>query len=102
MNLNIFLHREKKIEGLNFVRCLSAYHATVLIAKLHETSLAVAQEVKFYYQNISLTIYVYMYFIALRYTEMVCSSVVSFPLLDSLKKLSLLYSKAAHTSDTNT
>uniref|UniRef100_A0A8C0B6S8 TOG array regulator of axonemal microtubules 1 n=1 Tax=Buteo japonicus TaxID=224669 RepID=A0A8C0B6S8_9AVES len=37
---------EKKIEGLNFVRCLSAYHATVLIAKLHETSLAVAQEVK--------------------------------------------------------
>ncbi|XP_028942543.1 TOG array regulator of axonemal microtubules protein 1, partial [Antrostomus carolinensis] len=37
---------EKKIEGLNFVRCLSAYHATVLTAKLHETSLAVAQEVK--------------------------------------------------------
>ncbi|KAM9653305.1 TOG array regulator of axonemal microtubules protein 1 isoform 1-T1 [Morphnus guianensis] len=37
---------EKKIEGLNFVRCLSAYHATILIAKLHETSLAVAQEVK--------------------------------------------------------
>uniref|UniRef100_A0A8B9NJW9 TOG array regulator of axonemal microtubules 1 n=1 Tax=Accipiter nisus TaxID=211598 RepID=A0A8B9NJW9_9AVES len=37
---------EKKIEGLNFVRCLSAYHATILIVKLHETSLAVAQEVK--------------------------------------------------------
>ncbi|XP_074005395.1 TOG array regulator of axonemal microtubules protein 1 [Numenius arquata] len=37
---------EKKIEGLNFVRCLSAYHAAVLTAKLHETSLAVAQEVK--------------------------------------------------------
>ncbi|KFQ11266.1 Protein FAM179B, partial [Leptosomus discolor] len=37
---------EKKIEGLNFVRSLSAYHATVLTAKLHETSLAVAQEVK--------------------------------------------------------
>ncbi|KFR17617.1 Protein FAM179B, partial [Opisthocomus hoazin] len=37
---------EKKIEGLNCVRCLSAYHATVLTAKLHETSLAVAQEVK--------------------------------------------------------
>ncbi|XP_053924161.1 TOG array regulator of axonemal microtubules protein 1 [Cuculus canorus] len=37
---------EKKIEGLNFVRCLSAYHATVLTGKLHETSLAVAQEVK--------------------------------------------------------
>ncbi|XP_064007918.1 TOG array regulator of axonemal microtubules protein 1 isoform X2 [Pogoniulus pusillus] len=37
---------EKKIEGLNFIRCLSAYHATILTAKLHETSLAVAQEVK--------------------------------------------------------
>ncbi|XP_009471039.1 PREDICTED: protein FAM179B, partial [Nipponia nippon] len=37
---------EKKIEGLNFVRCLSAYHAAILTAKLHETSLAVAQEVK--------------------------------------------------------
>ncbi|XP_009070563.1 PREDICTED: protein FAM179B-like, partial [Acanthisitta chloris] len=37
---------EKKIEGLNSVRCLSAYHAPVLTAKLHETSLAVAQEVK--------------------------------------------------------
>ncbi|KFZ52967.1 Protein FAM179B, partial [Podiceps cristatus] len=37
---------EKKIEGLNFVRCLSAYHATILTTKLHETSLAVAQEVK--------------------------------------------------------
>ncbi|XP_067410806.1 TOG array regulator of axonemal microtubules protein 1 isoform X2 [Emydura macquarii macquarii] len=37
---------EKKIEGLNFVRCLSAYHADVLTVKLHETSLAVVQEVK--------------------------------------------------------
>ncbi|KAM7024447.1 TOG array regulator of axonemal microtubules protein 1 [Acridotheres tristis] len=37
---------EKKIEGLNFIRCLSAYHAPVLTAKLHETTLAVAQEVK--------------------------------------------------------
>ncbi|XP_065492726.1 TOG array regulator of axonemal microtubules protein 1-like isoform X3 [Caloenas nicobarica] len=37
---------EKKIEGLNFVRCLSAYHAPTLTAKLHETSLAVAEEVK--------------------------------------------------------
>ncbi|XP_032917760.1 TOG array regulator of axonemal microtubules protein 1 [Catharus ustulatus] len=37
---------EKKIEGLNFVRCLSAYHGPVLTAKLHETTLAVAQEVK--------------------------------------------------------
>uniref|UniRef100_A0A8C3T8A6 TOG array regulator of axonemal microtubules 1 n=1 Tax=Chelydra serpentina TaxID=8475 RepID=A0A8C3T8A6_CHESE len=36
----------KKIEGLNFVRCLSAYHADVLTGKLHETSLAVVQEVK--------------------------------------------------------
>lgn len=42
------LHREKKIEGLNFVRCLSAYHAAILTVKLHETSLAVAQEVKLY------------------------------------------------------
>ncbi|XP_023782888.1 TOG array regulator of axonemal microtubules protein 1, partial [Cyanistes caeruleus] len=46
-NLNtVFSHREKKIEGLNFVRCLSAYHAPILTAKLHETTLAVAQEVK--------------------------------------------------------
>ncbi|XP_043371890.1 TOG array regulator of axonemal microtubules protein 1 [Dermochelys coriacea] len=37
---------EKKIEGLNFVRCLSAYHADVLTGKLHETSLAVVQEMK--------------------------------------------------------
>ncbi|XP_061213726.1 TOG array regulator of axonemal microtubules protein 1-like [Neopsephotus bourkii] len=37
---------EKKIEGLNIIRCLSAYHATTLSAKLHETSMAVAQEVK--------------------------------------------------------
>ncbi|XP_062974582.1 TOG array regulator of axonemal microtubules protein 1 [Elgaria multicarinata webbii] len=37
---------EKKIEGLNSIRCLSAYHPDVLTAKLHETSLAVIQEVK--------------------------------------------------------
>ncbi|XP_053235570.1 TOG array regulator of axonemal microtubules protein 1 [Podarcis raffonei] len=37
---------EKKIEGLNWIRCLSAYHPDVLTAKLHETSLAVVQEVK--------------------------------------------------------
>ncbi|KAJ7345351.1 hypothetical protein JRQ81_001301 [Phrynocephalus forsythii] len=37
---------EKKIEGLNSIRCLSAYHPEVLMAKLHETSLAVVQEVK--------------------------------------------------------
>uniref|UniRef100_A0A8D2JGC6 TOG array regulator of axonemal microtubules 1 n=1 Tax=Varanus komodoensis TaxID=61221 RepID=A0A8D2JGC6_VARKO len=37
---------EKKIEGLNSIRCLSAYHPDVLTAKLHETSLAVVQEVK--------------------------------------------------------
>uniref|UniRef100_A0A8C3H369 TOG array regulator of axonemal microtubules 1 n=1 Tax=Corvus moneduloides TaxID=1196302 RepID=A0A8C3H369_CORMO len=45
-NFFFFSHREKKIEGLNFVRCLSAYHAPILTAKLHETTLAVAQEVK--------------------------------------------------------
>uniref|UniRef100_A0A8D0GG83 TOG array regulator of axonemal microtubules 1 n=1 Tax=Sphenodon punctatus TaxID=8508 RepID=A0A8D0GG83_SPHPU len=37
---------EKKIEGLNFVRCLSAYHSDVLSLRLHETSLLVVQEVK--------------------------------------------------------
>nr|XP_033809260.1 TOG array regulator of axonemal microtubules protein 1 isoform X2 [Geotrypetes seraphini] len=37
---------EKKIEGLNFIRCLSAYHSDVITAKLHETNLAVIQEVK--------------------------------------------------------
>ncbi|XP_061468632.1 TOG array regulator of axonemal microtubules protein 1 isoform X2 [Rhineura floridana] len=37
---------EKKIEGLNWIRCLSAYNPDVLTAKLHETSLAVVQEVK--------------------------------------------------------
>uniref|UniRef100_A0A670HM02 TOG array regulator of axonemal microtubules 1 n=1 Tax=Podarcis muralis TaxID=64176 RepID=A0A670HM02_PODMU len=36
----------KKIEGLNWIRCLSAYHPDVLTAKLHETSLSVVQEVK--------------------------------------------------------
>lgn len=51
---------EKKIEGLNFVRCLSAYHAPILTAKLHETTLAVAQEVKFSYQNIPLALCVYI------------------------------------------
>ncbi|XP_030340800.1 TOG array regulator of axonemal microtubules protein 1 isoform X2 [Strigops habroptila] len=37
---------EKKMEGLNFIRRLSAYHATILTGKLHETNVAVAQEVK--------------------------------------------------------
>ncbi|XP_043930209.1 TOG array regulator of axonemal microtubules protein 1 isoform X2 [Protopterus annectens] len=37
---------ERKIEGLNFIRCLSAYHSAVLMTKLHETVLAVIQEVK--------------------------------------------------------
>ncbi|KAM9556591.1 TOG array regulator of axonemal microtubules protein 1 [Guaruba guarouba] len=37
---------EKKTEGLNFIRRLSAHHATILTAKLHETNMAVAQEVK--------------------------------------------------------
>uniref|UniRef100_H2ZW64 TOG array regulator of axonemal microtubules 1 n=1 Tax=Latimeria chalumnae TaxID=7897 RepID=H2ZW64_LATCH len=36
---------EKKIEGLNFVRSLSAYHSDVLTIKLHETVLAVIQEI---------------------------------------------------------
>ncbi|PKK20795.1 family with sequence similarity 179, member B [Columba livia] len=46
LNSNFVLHREKKIEGLTVVRCLSAYHAPALAARLHETSLAVAEEVK--------------------------------------------------------
>uniref|UniRef100_A0A8B9FB00 TOG array regulator of axonemal microtubules 1 n=1 Tax=Amazona collaria TaxID=241587 RepID=A0A8B9FB00_9PSIT len=37
---------KKKIEGLNFIRRLSAHHGTILTAKLRETSIAVAQEVK--------------------------------------------------------
>ncbi|XP_015282138.1 PREDICTED: protein FAM179B [Gekko japonicus] len=37
---------EKKMEGLNAIMCLSAHHPDTLIAKLHETSLAVVQEVK--------------------------------------------------------
>lgn len=48
LNSNFVLHREKKIEGLTVVRCLSAYHAPALAARLHETSLAVAEEVTFY------------------------------------------------------
>ncbi|KAM8948072.1 TOG array regulator of axonemal microtubules protein 1 isoform 2-T2 [Lycaon pictus] len=37
---------EKKIEGLNFIRCLAAYHSEILNTKLHETNFAVVQEVK--------------------------------------------------------
>ncbi|XP_077180266.1 TOG array regulator of axonemal microtubules protein 1 [Paroedura picta] len=37
---------EKKMDGLNAIRCLCAYHPDTLIARLHETSLAVVQEVK--------------------------------------------------------
>nr|XP_045010973.1 TOG array regulator of axonemal microtubules protein 1 isoform X2 [Jaculus jaculus] len=37
---------EKKIEGLNFIRCLAAYHSEILNTKLHETNFAVIQEVK--------------------------------------------------------
>ncbi|XP_049755169.1 TOG array regulator of axonemal microtubules protein 1 isoform X3 [Elephas maximus indicus] len=37
---------EKKIEGLNFIRCLAAFHSEILNTKLHETSFAVVQEVK--------------------------------------------------------
>ncbi|XP_017365309.1 TOG array regulator of axonemal microtubules protein 1 isoform X1 [Cebus imitator] len=37
---------EKKIEGLNFIRCLAAFHPEILSTKLHETTFAVVQEVK--------------------------------------------------------
>nr|KAF6389242.1 TOG array regulator of axonemal microtubules 1 [Myotis myotis] len=37
---------EKKIEGLNFIRCLAAFHSETLNTKLHETNFAVVQEVK--------------------------------------------------------
>uniref|UniRef100_H0WLX8 TOG array regulator of axonemal microtubules protein 1 n=1 Tax=Otolemur garnettii TaxID=30611 RepID=H0WLX8_OTOGA len=37
---------EKKIEGLNFIRCLAAFHSDILNTKLHETTFAVVQEVK--------------------------------------------------------
>ncbi|XP_027632449.1 TOG array regulator of axonemal microtubules protein 1 isoform X4 [Tupaia chinensis] len=37
---------EKKIEGLNFIRCLAAFHSEILNTKLHETNCAVVQEVK--------------------------------------------------------
>ncbi|XP_058396646.1 TOG array regulator of axonemal microtubules protein 1 isoform X5 [Diceros bicornis minor] len=37
---------EKKIEGLNFIRCLAAFHSEILTTKLHETNFAVVQEVK--------------------------------------------------------
>lgn len=37
---------EKKIEGLNFIRCLAVFHSEMLNTKLHETNFAVVQEVK--------------------------------------------------------
>ncbi|XP_077617411.1 TOG array regulator of axonemal microtubules protein 1 isoform X1 [Crocuta crocuta] len=37
---------EKKIEGLNFIRCLAAFHSEILNTKLHEISFTVVQEVK--------------------------------------------------------
>ncbi|XP_069772437.1 TOG array regulator of axonemal microtubules protein 1 isoform X2 [Narcine bancroftii] len=37
---------EKKIEGINCIRCLSAHHSDVLTTRLHEAVLAVVQEVK--------------------------------------------------------
>ncbi|XP_055496342.1 TOG array regulator of axonemal microtubules protein 1 [Leucoraja erinacea] len=37
---------EKKIEGINCIRCLSAYHSDVLTTRLHEAVFAVVQEVK--------------------------------------------------------
>lgn len=43
-----FPHREKKIEGLNFIRCLAAFHSEILNTKLHETNFAVVQEVNLF------------------------------------------------------
>ncbi|XP_059135495.1 TOG array regulator of axonemal microtubules protein 1 isoform X2 [Peromyscus eremicus] len=37
---------EKKMEGLNFIRCLAAFHSDLLNTRLHETNFAVVQEVK--------------------------------------------------------
>uniref|UniRef100_UPI00398F33B3 TOG array regulator of axonemal microtubules protein 1 isoform X2 n=1 Tax=Pristiophorus japonicus TaxID=55135 RepID=UPI00398F33B3 len=37
---------EKKIEGINCIRCLSTYHSDVLTIRLHEAVFAVVQEVK--------------------------------------------------------
>ncbi|GCB72810.1 hypothetical protein scyTo_0002198 [Scyliorhinus torazame] len=37
---------EKKIEGINSIRCLSTYHSDVLTLRLHEAVFAVVQEVK--------------------------------------------------------
>ncbi|XP_067847964.1 TOG array regulator of axonemal microtubules protein 1 [Heptranchias perlo] len=37
---------EKKIEGINCIRCLSTYHSDVLTVRLHEAVFAVVQEVK--------------------------------------------------------
>lgn len=48
-----------------------------------------------------LCVYVF-YSSAMPWRETLCSAVVSFPLLDSLKRMSLSFSKAARTSDTNT
>ena len=45
MILSFCVHREKKMEGLNFVRCLAAFHSNLLNTKLHETTFAVVQEV---------------------------------------------------------
>ena len=44
-----FSHREKKIEGLNFIRCLAAFHSEILNTKLHETNFAVVQEVNLFF-----------------------------------------------------
>lgn len=40
---------EKKIEGLNFIRCLAAFHSEILNTKLHETNFAVVQEVNLFF-----------------------------------------------------
>lgn len=40
--------REKKIEGLTFLRCLVRYHSDVLSSRLHDVCLALIQEVSHY------------------------------------------------------
>lgn len=35
------------MEGLNFIRCLAAFHSDLLNTKLHEINFAVVQEVMF-------------------------------------------------------
>lgn len=43
----VCVFREKKIEGLTFLRCLALYHSDVLSSRLHDVCLALIQEVTF-------------------------------------------------------